>query len=162
MSQKNLNKVRLNFAWDTFWKCLTNFLLPCKGIWARRQFENVLEKFIRFQLNLGWDKIGKCLRKTSKGCHWILPQTHFGNALQPLWFLVPCKWAWAGTQIEKVLERFFIRFQLNSGWDKIWKCLRLISIVCDWISPQTQYGNALQFFWYHANEYGLGDNWKTS
>ena len=69
------------------WKCLTTFLVPCKRVWARRQFENGLERFFnKFQLNLGWEKVGKCLRKISIGCHWVLPKTNFGIALQTFWY----------------------------------------------------------------------------
>ena len=114
--------MRLNFAWNTFWKCLTTFLVPYKIIWAERQFENVLEiNFIRFQLNSGWDKILKCLRIISIVCHWISPKTPFEN--KPTTSSVPCKWIWARRQFENVLEINFIRFQLNSGWDTIWNVL---------------------------------------
>ena len=51
---------------------------------------------------------------------------------------------------------------MNLGWDKNWKRLRIVSKGCHWISPKTNFGNALQHFWYHANEFGLGDNSKTS
>ena len=159
------NKFQLNLGWDKIGKCLRKISIGCHWVLPKTNFGNALhifwyhanefglgdnsktsqKDFNRFQPNFGWETIWNCLRKTSKGCHWILPETHFGNALQPFWFLVPCKWVWARRQLENVLENF-IRFQLKLGWDQIFEYLRINSIVCHWISPKTHYGNALQHF----------------
>ena len=117
------------------------------------------KKFNRFQLKLRWAKIWKRLRRVSIGCRWISPKTHFVNALQHFWYHAN---EFGLGENSKTTWNNFNRIQSIFGWDTIWKGLRTISIECHWFLPMTQFGNALQHFWYHANEFGLGDNSKNS
>ena len=77
----------LDFAWDTFWKCLTTFLYPPKDFGLRDNSETSWQSFNGIQPNLGWDKIWKYIRIISIGCQWVLPKTHFGKALQHFWYI---------------------------------------------------------------------------
>ena len=98
-SLKKINRVQLNFSWDTIWKCLRIYLLGSIWVSAETHFGNVLQCFwyiaigkrlgnslIKFynnsgtmQLNFCRDTVLKCLRIVSVQCSWFSADTQFEN-----------------------------------------------------------------------------------
>ena len=135
--------------------------MRCNWLSARTQFGNVLEQlrwdeieiqlrqnmdlssnnFDERQLSSGWDTIWHFHSTISVRCNWVLTKTQFrfvleksrSNAIEfPL------------RHISELSLNNFEGMKLNFDRDTLPNCLRIISIICNWISTKTQYGSALE------------------
>ena len=127
------------------------------------------------QLNFVWDNIWNQLRKISMSFDWILARTQFGIVLEKKINPMRSNWVLAGTEFGIVLKQFrwdAIEFwwsqnlelsqkdsdemQLNFGRDRIWNCLRIFPMRCNWILAETTFEIISEEFRWDAIGFWLG------
>ena len=92
-------------------------------------------------------------------CNWVSAETQFGIVLEKFWWDAIEFW------LRHNLELSYSNFdemQKNFGQDTIWNCLKIISMRCNWISAETQFGIVLEKFRWVAIEFWLRHNLELS
>ena len=92
-------------------------------------------------MEFGSDKVWNCLRIFSTRCNWNFARTIFGISLEN------SRGDAIGIWLRQDLELFqniINEMQLEFGYDKIWNCLRIFSMRCNWNSARTVFGISLE------------------
>ena len=76
-------------------------------------------------------------------CNWKLVRTIFGFSLE--YFRGDAIGFWLRQDLE-LFQNIFNEMQLEFGEDKIWNCLRLFSMRCNWNLAKTRFGIVLEYF----------------
>ena len=148
-----------SLAKTQFEKVLQYFRWDAIGIWPRHNLERSLNIFSEMRLDFGSDRIWNCLWIFSVRCDWNLAKTQFGIVLKYF------RWNAIGLWLKQNLKlslNIFGGMRLEIGSEKIWNCLTIFSVRCDWNLAKTQLEIVLDYFRSDAIGIWLRHNLKLS
>ena len=98
-------------------------------------------------MEFGSEKFWNFLEIFSTRCNWNLARTIFGISLENSRGYAIGIWL---RQDLELFQNIFNEMQLEFGYDKIWNCLRIFSMRCNWNLAKTRFGIVLEHFRWHA------------
>ena len=91
--------------------------------------------------------------------NWILAGTEIGFVLKQFrWDAIEIWWS----QNLELSEKNSDEMQLNFGHDRIWNCLRIFPMRCNWILAETKFGIVFEEVRWDAIEFGLRHSLEMS